>query len=111
MYICKCEFRSSMSLFNISIIIATASSVGTDGYFFTTSKEVCISLGDIFHSFPSSTNEYEFKTVYLFLFKVGYIILTKYFEVPYSGDPIVDTTALMGGGGSLVYVPLKFRSI
>ena len=69
------------------------------GIFFTTSKEVCISLGDIFHSFASSTNEYEFKTVYLFLFTVSCIILTKYFEVPYGGDPIVDTTALMGGGG------------
>ena len=83
-----------MSLFNISIITATASSIGTDGYKFTTSKEVCISLGDVFHPVASSTNEDEFKT--LFLFKVGYIILTKYFEVPYTGDPIVDTTAVMG---------------
>ena len=31
----------------------------------------------------------------LFLFKVGCIILTKYFKVLYAGDPIVDTTALM----------------
>ena len=31
----------------------------------------------------------------LFLFKVGCIILTKYFEVLYAGNPIVDTTALM----------------
>ena len=49
--------KSSMSLFYISIITATASSIGTDGCKFTTSKEVCISLGDIFHFFASSTNE------------------------------------------------------
>ena len=47
-------------------------------------KEVFISLEDIFHSYASSTNE------------VGCIILNKYFEVPYGGDPIVDTTALIG---------------
>ena len=86
--------KSSMSLFNISIITATALSIETDGYKFTTSKEVCISLGDIFHSFASFTNEYEFKT--LRLFKVGCIILTKYFEFPYGGEPMVDTTALVG---------------
>ena len=73
--------KSSMSLFNISIITATAS---------------CISLEDIFHSFASSTNEYEFKTLCLFLFKVSWIILTKCFEVPYGGDPVVYTTALIG---------------
>ena len=71
-----------MSLFNISIITATDSSIGTDGYKFTTSKEVRISLGDIFYSFASSKNVNEFKTLCLFLFKVGCIILTKYFEVP-----------------------------
>ena len=85
-----------MSLFNISIITATASLIGTDGYKFTTSKEVCISLEDIFHSFASSTNEDEFKTICLLLFKVGCIILTKYFKVPYGSDPTVDTTALIG---------------
>ena len=52
-----------MSLFNISIIAATASSIETSGYKFTTSKEVCISLGEKSHSFVSSTNEDEFKTV------------------------------------------------
>ena len=81
-----------MSLFNISIITTTASSIGTDGYKFTTSKEVYISLGDIFHSFASSTNEYEFKTLCFILFKVGCIFLTKYFEVPYGADAMVDTT-------------------
>ena len=85
-----------MSLSNISIITATASSIGTDGYKFTTSKEVSISLGDLFHAFASSKTEDEFKTLCLFLFKVGCIVLTKYFEVLYAGDPIVDTTALMG---------------
>ena len=69
-----------MSLFKISIITATASSIGTDGYKFATSKEVCISLGDIFHSFASSTDVDEIKTLCLFLFKLGCIILTKYFE-------------------------------
>ena len=73
-----------------------ASSIGTDGYKFTTSKEVCISLGDIFHSFACSTNEDEFKTLCLFLFKLGCIILTKYIKVPCVGDPLFDTTALMG---------------
>ena len=52
-----------MSLFNISIIAATALSIETSGYKFTTSKEVCISLGEKSHSFVSSTNEVEFKTV------------------------------------------------
>ena len=99
-----------MSLFNISIITATASSIGTDGYKFTTSKEVYISLGDIFHSLVSSTNADEFKTLCLFLFKIGCITLTKYFKVSYAGDPIVDTTALRGSF-SLVYMPLKFRTI
>ena len=85
-----------MPLFNISIITATDSSIETDGYNFTISKEVCISLGDILHSFATSANVDEFKILCLFLFKVGCVILTKYFEVPYAGDPIVDTTALMG---------------
>ena len=84
-----------MLLFNILIITATASSIGTDAYKFTTSKKVCISLEDTYHSFASSTNEDEFKIRVLFLFKVGPIILTKYFEVLYGGDPIVDTTALI----------------
>ena len=53
--------KSSMSLFNISIIIATALSIGAAGYKFTKSKEVCISLEDRFHSFASSTKEDEFK--------------------------------------------------
>ena len=88
--------KSSILLFNISITIASASSIGTDGYKFTTSKEVCILLADIFHCFASSTNEDEFKTLCLFLFKIGCIILTKYFEVPYGSDPIVDTSAFMG---------------
>ena len=56
-----------MSLFNISIITVTASSIGTSWYKFTISKEVCISLGDKFHSFVSSTNEDEFKTVFVFM--------------------------------------------
>lgn len=56
-----------MSLFNISIIAATASSIETSGYKFTTSKEVCISLGDTFHSFVSSSNENEFKTTIVFI--------------------------------------------
>ena len=37
----------------------------------------------------------KFKIRFLFLFKVGSIILTKYFEVLYGGDLIVDTTALI----------------
>ena len=49
----------------------------------------------MFHSFASSTNEDESKTQCLFLFEGGCIILTKYFEVPYAGNPIVDTTALV----------------
>ena len=85
-----------MSLFNTSIITATALSIGTDECTFTTSNEVSISLEDIFHSFTSSTIEDQFNTLCLFLFKVGCIILTKYFEVPYGGYPIVDTTALIG---------------
>ena len=85
-----------MSLFNISIITATAPSIGNEWYKFTISKEVCISLENIFYSFASSANEDEFKALSLFLFKVGCIILTKYFEVPYRDDPIVDTTALIG---------------
>ena len=99
MYICKSEFHSFPEIinriFNILIITATASSIRTDGYKFTTWKEVCTSLGDMFHSFASSTNEDESKTQCLFLFEGGSIILTKYFEVPYAGNPIVDTTALM----------------
>ena len=98
MYICKYEFfhKSSISLFNISTSTATASSIGTDGYKLTVPKKVCISLGDIFHSFTSSKNEEKFKTLDLFLFKVVCIVLTKYFEVPYGGDPIIDTIAVMG---------------
>ena len=101
MCISKCEFcsfSSSVLLFNISIITATASSTVTDGYNFTTSKEIYIFhiLGDIFHSFASSTNEDEFITLCLFLFKVGCIAFTKYFEASYDAGPIVDTTARMG---------------
>ena len=77
-FVCFC--KSSMSLFNL-IITTTASSNWTDGYKFTTSKEVCTSLGHIFHSFASSTIVDEFKTLCLFLFQVDCIILTKYFEV------------------------------
>ena len=85
-----------MSLFNMSIITAAVISIVTDGYKFDTLKEVCILLGDIFHSFVSSINEEELKPLCLFLFKVECIILTMYFEVSYGGDPIVDATALMG---------------
>ena len=67
-----------MSLFNISIITAAASSIGTDGYKLTALKEVCISLGDLFRSFDSSANEEEFKTLCFFLLKLGCIISTKY---------------------------------
>ena len=88
--------KSSILLFNISIVTVTASSIGTDEYKFTTSKEVYILLADIFHCFACSTNEDEFKTMCLFLFKAGCIILTKYFEVPYGGYPIVHTSAFMG---------------
>ena len=56
-----------MSLFNISIIAATALSIETSGYKFTTSKEVCISLCDKSHSFVSSANEDEFKTAFVFM--------------------------------------------
>ena len=49
-------------------ITATASSIGTEGYKFTTSKEVCISMEDIFHYFASSTNEDEFKNLCLLLY-------------------------------------------
>ena len=104
--------KSSMPLFNISIITATGSSIGTDGCKCTTSKEVCMLVSDIFHSFAFSTNEDESKTLCLFLFKVGCFTLTKYFNMPYGGDLRVDTAALMGYAHfSLVYVPLKFRTI
>ena len=46
----------------------------------------------------------------LFLFKVDCVIFTRYFKVPYGGDPIADTL-LAWGNFSLVYVPLKFRTI
>ena len=65
-------------------------------YNFTTSKEVCISLEEIFYSFASSTDEDEFKTLCLFLFKAGCIILTKYFEVPHGRNSTVDTSGLIG---------------
>ena len=67
-----------MSLFNISIITATASSIGTDGYMLTALKKVCISLSDLFRFFNSSANEEEFKTLCFFLLKLGCIISTKY---------------------------------
>ena len=55
------RFRnSSVSLFNISIITATVSSIESGCHKLTALKEVCISFGDIFHSFASS-NEDKFK--------------------------------------------------
>ena len=66
--------KSSMTLFNISVITSATSSIATDGYKFITSKEVLISLGDIFHCFASSANEDEFIILCLILFKVGYIV-------------------------------------
>ena len=56
-----------MSLFNISTITAAAPMIETDGYKFTTSKEVFISLGDIFHSLASSTNKDELKALFVFI--------------------------------------------
>ena len=99
--------KPSLLLFNISKIPATDPSIRTNEYKFTTSKEVCILLSDIYHSFASSTNEDQYMTLFLFLFKVGCIIFTKYFVVSYDGDPKFETNR----SSSLVYVPLKFHKI
>ena len=59
------------------------------------------------------TNEDGFKTLYLFLFTVDCIIFTKYFKIPFGGDPIVDTTALMGWffcGISALKIPYNLQS-
>ena len=84
-----------MSLFNSSITTATASSIRTDRFKFITSKKF------VFHwqiySIPSLFPKMKMNLkLCLFLFKVGCIILTKYFEVPYDGEPIVYFTALIG---------------
>ena len=52
-----------ITLFNIKIIAAAAPPIGTDGYKFTTSEKVCISLDESFHSYASSTNKDDFETV------------------------------------------------
>ena len=52
-----------VTLFNISIITAAVPPIGTDGYKFTTSEKVCISLDESFHSYASSTNKDDFETV------------------------------------------------
>ena len=44
----------------------------------------------------SYTNDGEFITPCLFLFKVGCMISTKYFDVPYGAVFIFDTIALIG---------------
>ena len=84
-----------MSLFNISIITATASSIGTDGYNLQHQKRLVFhwKIYSIPLLLPQMTMNLKFC---LFLFMACCIILTKYFEVPYGGDPIVDTTALIG---------------
>ena len=66
-------------------------------YKFTTSKEVRILFGNIFHSFASSTNQDENITVCLFvcLFFVAYVIFKKYFKVPCDGDSIFQITDFM----------------
>ena len=77
------------------MITATASSIGTVGQKFTTSKKVCNLLSDTFHPFASFTNEDGYMTLCLILFKIGCIIFTKYFKVPYDADPTFENTALM----------------
>ena len=66
-------------------------SIGTDGYKSTSTKELFISLGDLLHSYASSKNDSEFKTLCLILFQAGCIVFTKYFEVLYVDDPVADT--------------------
>ena len=62
------------------------------------------------HSFASSRNEDEFISLYLFLCNVGCTIFTKYFEVSYGGDPIVDILSLSLDSSCPVHVLLKVVS-
>ena len=59
-----------------------ALSRGTDGYKLTTAYDIWTSVGDIFHAFASLTNLTEFSILCWLLFSVGWIILTRYLEIP-----------------------------
>ena len=71
-------------------------SSGTDGYRFTTSRDSWVSVGSIFQSFGSCTNDVEFWILLLLLFSFGWIIWTRYLDIPYVGVPMIDKIVLVG---------------
>ena len=76
------------SFFRYSTMTSMALSRRTDGYKLTTSYDIWISVGDIFHVFASLTNSKDFLIFCWLLFSVGWIILTRYLEIPYGGVPV-----------------------
>ena len=76
-------FRSSKPLFQVSIKTVIALSIGMDGYKLMTSNDNWISSWVVSHGTASFTNDEKFITQCFFLFKVGCMMSTKYFNVPY----------------------------
>ena len=86
MYVYQSQFCSSFNVVEIIFQIfyddIIALSRGTDGHKLTTSYDTWISVGDIFHVFALLTNSTEFLILCWLLFSVGWIILTRYLEIP-----------------------------
>ena len=89
-------FWSSESLFRVNhYYIFYSNGYSMDGYKLMKSHDTWISSWVVSHVAASFINDGEFITQRLFLFKVGCMISTKYFDVPYGAVPIVDTIVLM----------------
>ena len=67
-----------------------------DEYKLTMSYDTWISSWVISNVDVPFTNDDEFITRYRFLFKVGFMVSTKYFDVLYGAVPIVDTIVPVG---------------
>ena len=70
------------SFFRYSAMTSIVLSRVVDGYKLATSYDTWISVGDIFHVFALLTNSTEFLILCWLLFSVGWIILTRYLEIP-----------------------------
>ena len=73
--------------FRYSTMTTRVLSRGKDGYKLTTSYDTWISVGHIFHDFALLTNSTEFLILCWLLFSAGWILLTRYLEIPYGGVP------------------------
>ena len=70
--------------------------MGMGGYKLRTSNDTLISAWFVSHVTVSFKSDDEFIMQCLFLFKMGCMMSTKYFDIPYGAVPTVDTIFLIG---------------